>query len=148
MRKATINVGFADLLELSIKAIDFLDDIVLQKLEQYNNDQSEILKTIIAETGSGWLTWFLIKIGFYEDTQEYVKHLEECKLVGVNNSMYKIFRDEVFSFNASKEKQEAINVSKSIKYLAKSYVDANTNVEIDVVILAIIKKLANKEDVN
>ncbi len=58
------------------------------------------------------------------------------------------FKDEVFIFNASKEKQEAINISKSINYLARNYFDEIADVEIDVIVLAIIKKLANKENVN
>lgn len=153
MRKATVNIKFLDLLELSIKAIDFLDDIVNEKLEQYNKDQAQILENILAEQSKckfKWLVNFLVKIGFYESPEQYANYLKECKSISASNSVYKFFKDEVFIFNASKEKQEAINISKSINYLARNYFDENADadVEIDVIVLAIIKKLANKENVN
>jgi hypothetical protein len=151
MRKATVNIKFLDLLELSIKAIDFLDDIVNEKLEQYNKDQAQILENILAEQSKckfKWLANFLVKIGFYESPEQYANYLKECKSISASNSVYKFFKDEVFIFNASKEKQEAINISKSINYLARNYFDETADVEIDVIVLAIIKKLANKENVN
>lgn len=151
MRKATVNIKFLDLLELSIKAIDFLDDIVIEKLEQYNKDQAQILENILAEQSKckfKWLVNFLVKIGFYESPEQYANYLKECKSISSSNSVYKFFKDEVFIFNASKEKQEAINISKSINYLARNYFDETADVEIDVIVLAIIKKLANKENVN
>jgi hypothetical protein len=147
MRKATVNIKFVELLSLSDKALEYLHDQVSQKVLQYNSDQAKILEDILAEQSKckiQWLTNLLVKIGYYESVEKYTFALDECKSVNTNSQIYKIFRDELFIWEASKEKEEAIKICEAVSSLGKNYIYDNIDVEIDIVVLDIIQKTSNK----